>query len=395
MEKREIIIGRIALVLMLVSVLVTGCGSTSYSDVYDTAAEYASGAADTASKAMDSFADNAGRIYDEAADSAEAIYEDFEEAASYEAPSYEEAEAVEAYDGDYEGGYNTSASPEEGETGVKKTADTSDKVVLDSEKIVYYADINMSSKNCETARKQIKDAAEKYGALIQEENYYENDISWYTSDSERGGRRNYYVELRVPSDNYNALISEAGNMDAVVNNVNTSAQNITRQYYDTQAEIDSLEDEMKQLKAIMKEAKKVEDVLYIQDRITEIQTRINSDKSQISRMNTDIAYSYVNITLQEVMIYKEPEPEPDMTYEQKLMRNFYNSLVEFEEFCYDFVLYFVRNWIKILAAILILIIIISIFRGGRSKREIRREVKRQYKEKKREEKRLRKEEKKA
>ena len=148
---------------------------------------------------------------------------------------------------------------------------------------------------------------------------------------------------------------------------------------------------MKQLKAIMKEANRVEDVLSIQDRITEVQTRINRDKSDISRMNTDIAYSYVNISLQEVMAYKEPEPEPDMTYEQKLMRNFYNSLVEFEEFCYDLGLFVVRNWIKIIFWIVVIIIVISIFKGGRAKREIRREVKRQYREKKKEEKRLKKE----
>ena len=397
MEKREIIIGKIALVLMMAAVLVTGCGSDSYSAAYDTAADYASEAVNTASKAAGSFADNAGRLYDEAAASAETIYEDFEEAAAYESGAYDKAEAPEAeesyenYNEDTDAGYGLSEGDSAGAGEPKKTADTSDEVLLDAEKIVYHADISISSKDFDKSRNQIKAAAEKYGALIQSENYYENDISWYTRGDERNGRRNYYVELRVPSKNYEALLSETGNIEGVVNNVNTSAQNITRQYSDTKAEIESLEEEMKQLKAIMKEANRVEDVLSIQDRITEVQTRINRDKSDISRMNTDIAYSYVNISLQEVMAYKEPEPEPDMTYEQKLMRNFYNSLVEFEEFCYDFGLFVVRNWIKIIFWIVVIIIVISIIRGGKGKREIRREVKRQYREKKKEEKRLKKE----
>ncbi len=385
MEKWEIFIGKIALVLMLTAVLVTGCGSDSYSAAFDSAADYAS-------EAVDMMADNAGRIYEDAAESAAGIYEDFEAAAAYEskstaAPDSEES-YEENYDEEYDGGYGISGTEDESS---KKVADTSDGVLLDAEKIVYHADISMSSKNFEKARKQIKDVAEKYGALVQSENFYENDIGWYTKGEERTARRNYYVELRVPSNNYDALIKEAGSIDGVINSVSTSAQNITRQYSDTKAEIASLEEEMQQLKAMMKEATKVEYVLYIQDRITEIQTRINQDKSNISRMDTDIAYSYVNITLQEVMLYKEPEPEPDMTYEQKLMRNFYNSLVEFEEFCYDFVLFVVRNWIKIIFWIIVIIIVISIFRGGRDKREIRREVKKQYREKKKEEKRQKKE----
>jgi len=389
MEKWEIFIGKTALILMLAAVCLTGCGSGSYADTAGSVADYAA-------DAVDMVRENAGSLYEEAAESAADIKGDFEEAAAYEAKSSAaeapvEEEYVEGSDEAYDGGYGVSDSEEKEDE--KKAEDSSGEVLLDAEKIVYHADISMSSRNFERARKQIRDAADKYGALIQSENYYEGDTGWYSRGEERTGKRNYYVELRVPSKNYDALVKETGNIDGVVNSVNTSAQNITRQYSDTKAEIESLEEEKKQLKSIMKDAKKVEDVLYIQDRITEIQTRINRDKSDISRMDTDIAYSYVNITLSEVMIYKEPEPEPDMTYEQKLMLNFYNSLVEFQEFCYDFVLYVVRNWIKILAWIIVIVIIVSVIRSGKGKREIRREVKRQYREKKKEERRLKREEK--
>ena len=384
MKKRENIFGKLLLILMIASVLITGCGSSGLnsaeavvSDAFYSAKNAAQGAYEGAQKAAGYAADTANEWYDEAVDTAESFYE---------GPVAEEAANDEGYEG-YDQGTGD---------GIKAVASAGNEVVLDSEKIVYHADISVSSKNFDHAREQIKEAAEKYGAVLQTENYNENDIGWYMRGDESGSnRRYYYVEYRVPTQNYNDMLSETGNMDAVVNYIDTSAVNITQQYSDVEAEIEALEAELKQLKDIMKDAKKVEDVLYIQERITEVLSALNRNKSNLKRMDTDVAYSYVNISLQEVAAYKEPEPSPNLTYEEKLMKNFYNSIIEFENFCYDFVLYAVRNWIKILAVIIILIIVISIFRGGKDKRAIRKEVKKQYKENKKEEKRLRKEAEKA
>ncbi len=364
MNRNEMIFGKLLPALMLVTVFATGCGSSvsemaerATEAVYDAAEDVAgmgaAKAAAPAAKESGGYAAN-DAMYDTAAEEA---YEEEPESAGSGA-DYNEADIT-----------------------TVGTAD--DKPVLDADKIVYYADINLSSKHFDNAREQIGQLADKYGAILENENYNEGDIGWYTRGDEGGSnRRYYYVEYRVPAENYKALLSEAYDLDAVVSNLNRSAQNITRSYYDTKAEIDSLETEMEQLEEIMKDAKKIEDVLYIQERITEVRTRLNSCRSNISRMDTDVAYSYVNVSLQEVKEYKEPEPAADLPFEQQLVESFNNSIIEFYKFCDDAAIYIARNWIKILAWLVVILIVIAIIRGGGARRYARRELKREYKEKK-------------
>ncbi|MCR5650512.1 MAG: DUF4349 domain-containing protein [Lachnospiraceae bacterium] len=365
MNKNDLIFGKLLPALMLVTVLVTGCGGA---------------AADMAERASEAAYDVASDLADMG--SAKMAAPMAKASGGYAANDMAfEAEAEEAYygeeydDGGYEDGYD--------ESDISTIGSTGDSPVLDADKIVYYADINLSSKHFDNARNQIDELAEKYGAILENENYNEGDIGWYTRGDENGSnRRYYYAEYRVPAENYKALLSEAYDLDAVVSNLNRSARNITRSYYDTKAEIESLETEMEQLEEIMKDARKIEDVLYIQERITEVRTQLNRCKSDISRMDTDVAYSYVNISLQEVKEYKEPEPPADLPFEQQLWQSFNNSIIEFYDFCDKAAIYIARNWIKILAWLVVILIILCIIRGGGARRYARRELKREYKEKK-------------
>ena len=351
--------GKLLPAIMLVTVFVTGCGS-----------------------AMGSVAEKASEVaYEAASDLAD--YGSMNDAApvakaarGYAAENMEFDAVEEASDGGYE-------EPAYTEDDITTVGSTEDTPVLDADKIVYYADISLSSKHFENARDQIGKLADKYGAILENENYSEGDIDWYTRGDEDGSkRRNYYVVYRVPAENYKALLSEAYDLDAVVSSLNRNAQNITRSYYDTKAEIESLETEMEQLEDIMKDAKKIEDVLYIQERITEVRTQLNRNKSELQRMDMDVAYSYVNISLQEVKEYKEPEPPADLPFDQQVMQSFNNSIIEFYQFCDDATIFIARNWIKILAWLVVILIIISIIRGGGARRYARRELKREYKEKK-------------
>ncbi len=324
-------------------------------------------------------------------------------AKGYDAPAYEEAAASAAYDtADYEDGFSSYAggsyermadempeemneestaaesapSTEEG----KLVASNSD-VLLDSEKIVYYADIAMSSIHFDEALKQIREAGEKYGALIQSENFTEGDNSWYIYGTGTRRGRTYYVEYRVPAKNYRDLLDSTGDMDAVVDSRNTSAQNITQQYSDLKAEIASLEAEKKQLEEIMKEAVKVSDVLEIQERITQIQTELNQDNSNIRRMDTDVSYSYVNINLKEVSVYEEKEDPPEATFSERITKNFAASIQELKEFFKGLVLFLVRNWIHLIVLAIIIIVAVALIKRGNKKSAEKREKMRIEREK--------------
>ncbi len=324
------------------AILMAGCGSSSSYGAKEAAGAYAPmedfEAEEASAAAVDSYYDEGFSSYD---------------TADREAPTAEEAS-------------------EEPDSGAKTVASTSN-VALDSEKIVYYADISMSSINFEHALEQIREAGEKNGALIQSENFSEGDTNWYVTGGSRSGGRTYYVEYRVPAKNYRTLLDATGDMDAVVDSKSTSAQNITQQYSDMKAEIESLEAEKKQLQEIMDKATRVQDVLDIQERITALQTELNRDNSDIRRMDTDVSYSYVNINLREVRIYEEKEAPPEATFGERIINNFTASIVEVGEFFKALILFLVRNWLHlIILAALILVIVKIVRRVNKKNAEKRR-----------------------
>lgn len=251
------------------------------------------------------------------------------------------------------------------------TVTDSKPAALNADKIVYTADISMSTKEFDKAVKQLKAITKKYGAIVQSENYSEGDTDWYTNGNgtRNAGSRSYYVSLRVPSKNYNTMLDATGSMNAVTDSRNSNAENISQQYSDTQAQISSLKAELVQLNGIMQKATKVQDILDIQQRITEVQTQLDQAQSDMDRMDTDVAYSYVNVTLNEVAEYSDKPDSSDISFGRKIINNFVKSLADFAEFCRNLVLFLALNWIKIVILAAVVFIIVRIRRTVRKKKK--------------------------
>ena len=64
---------------------------------------------------------------------------------------------------------------------------------------------------------------------------------------------------------------------------------------------------MERLEIMMSQATEIEDMITINQAITELQSEINSLTTYIRTMDSDVAYSYVTMSLREVLEYSEVE----------------------------------------------------------------------------------------
>lgn len=300
--------------------------------------------------------------------------------ASYEADSARSAEpaAGTAYMADsamYEEAAMDNGDISTGDTTPKE--ESTGKIELSEEKIVYTANVSISTKKFEESVSASKALAKKYGAIIQSERYSDNDTSWYRYgyDHRRGSSRHYYVSLRIPSPNYDAFLNATGDIEGVIDEKSSSAENISQEYYDTTEVIASYEEELARLKELMGQATEMSDILELEQRITEVQTSLNQQRSNLRRMDTDVAYSYVNLDIDEVAVY-EKEQIKEETYAEKLVSAFVESISEFRIVVGNIVLWVVRHWALLLLIIIIVMIIIKIRgKGPRPPRMSRKEKK--------------------
>lgn len=157
-------------------------------------------------------------------------------------------------------------------------------------KIIYNAELELESKAFDDARAALLDEAARVGGYIQSSNA--------GGSAEKGTRWANYT-LRIPADRYTAFLQAA---EGAANLVRKSedTQDVTAQYVDVQARLDSLNAQHARLLELMTQAEKLEDILAIQNQLTEVEYQLDSYTAQLRTYDDLVDYSTVTVYLSEV-----------------------------------------------------------------------------------------------
>ena len=157
-------------------------------------------------------------------------------------------------------------------------------------KIVYTASMRMESTRFDDARAALLAAVEDCGGYLE---------STDQSGSAKEGSRWASYTVRVPTVKYTAFLEQAGQAGSVLN-LNESAQDITLEYVDVQARLESLESKKARLEALADKAETTADLLEIENQLTEVQYQLESYTRQMQVMDNQVDYCTVDISLREV-----------------------------------------------------------------------------------------------
>ena len=114
--------------------------------------------------------------------------------------------------------------------------------------------------------------------------------------------------LRIPKANADAFIesvSQGGN----VTHQSENMEDVTLKYVDINSRKESLKTEYKRLEDLLEQAADVEELIYIESRMSEVRYEIESIESQLRTYDNLVDYSTIHLTINEVREYTEPEPE--------------------------------------------------------------------------------------
>lgn len=172
------------------------------------------------------------------------------------------------------------------------------------EKLVYTCNMEIETTEYKKTLSAIKKNIKKYNGIIDYQNEMDDANDWYYSDYRKTtGTMTCNMKIRIPSKDYQAFLNSLeGN--GKIKSKSMNVENISRSYYDTKAVIESLEIQEQRLLHMMKEAKSIKDMIAVEERLTEVQGEMNRNKTALSVMDTDVAYSTVNLNVTEVLEYK-------------------------------------------------------------------------------------------
>lgn len=225
------------------------------------------------------------------------------------------------YEEDYQKDQSqTTESGDQGETGnqaetsdqklVDGTTDTNgNKIKLVEEKLVYRCQLDIETKNYAEDKENLMRLISEYEGIIQNSNEYDSDDYWYSSDHVKTrGTKTLNLQVRIPSEKYKEFIGTVGTIGKVKRN-SQQVDNISYDYYNTQADIEQLKIQEQRLLEMMEQAYTIEDMITVEDRLSEVQNELSKLQTKLVGLDTDVAYSYVDIELEEVFEYSATEVE--------------------------------------------------------------------------------------
>ncbi|MBO6092825.1 MAG: DUF4349 domain-containing protein [Oscillospiraceae bacterium] len=303
------------------------------------------------------------------------------ETAAYQANNYamydynEEAVAMESY-----GGFAPAPMPASGVAGntAAKTdgngsdtskGDNSDD--LNPEKIIYSGDATVETTEFDATVSALEAMIDSYGGWVETSSVNGAKYSSISRGSKTNRSASYTV--RVPNEKFNGMMSELSSLGNIPYS-HIYTENVTAQYYDTQARLQTYQAQEKRLMELLDKAETVSDVIEIENELTEVRYRIESLQTSLRGWDRRVSWSTIYLTINEVSEYT---PTKTKTYGEKISEAFQYGIENLGEVFVGFV-----EALPVLLFLLVLLIaLIAIIRAiffnpkRREKRRARKEAK--------------------
>lgn len=164
----------------------------------------------------------------------------------------------------------------------------------DSQKIIYTAYLEIETTSFEENRQNILDKLAACGGYVQS-----SSMSGGLNSDGTSRRRYMSLVLRVPAGRYAEFLQADGFGNVVHRSEDT--EEVTEVYADIEARLASLEAQKSRLLELMDEAGSLEDLLAVEQRLSEVVYEIESYSSQKKLYDNRLSYCTVEISLNEVV----------------------------------------------------------------------------------------------
>ena len=279
----------------------------------------------------------------------------------------ESAPAAESYEG--AGSYATAdAAYEEYDEAVEESSGPSptDEVTEDNAKksgtkIIRNASISIKVDDLNGFSEDLKQTVGKYNGYVESSdvNDYDSDYSEY---------RYGYFTVRIPAeklDDFLNIVEGKGKVTAK----NETVEDVTLQYVDLEAHIDTYEAERDSLMELLDKAETVEDILSIRSELNDINYELDSLQRQLKAMENKVSYSTVTVNATE----SRSVGGGKQSFVSRFLERFGNEMSDGLEMASDFLIFIItRIPLFILLGLFIFAIVkivMAIIRSAKKTRE--------------------------
>lgn len=245
------------------------------------------------------------------------------------------------------GSYNSGS--ESGQNATTQTNDTSE--ADHGRKLIRNVNVNMQTLEFDALFEGIKTKISALGGYIENSSVYNGSYSSYSM-------RNANITARIPQTRLDEFLNTAF-VNATITNMSESTEDITLRYSDIESKVASLRVEQERLMELLEKAESVEDLITIEERLSEVRYEIESYQSSLKNYDNQVTYSTVWIYIDEV---KNITPPVKATFGERIRTGWQKNTAELGEDIEDFFVWLITNFLEIILTIAIIFVAIVVLK---------------------------------
>jgi Domain of unknown function (DUF4349) len=157
-------------------------------------------------------------------------------------------------------------------------------------KLIRNGQLEFETKDVKNTKTEIEKICKELNAYIssESENNYENRLT-------------YNQMIRVPADQFDALIARIEPLAIKIENKNINTEDVTEQFMDVEIRLQTKKELEARYREILKQAKTVEEIVSIESQIANVRSEIESMEGRLKYLKNQVAFSTLNVTYYETI----------------------------------------------------------------------------------------------
>ena len=234
------------------------------------------------------------------------------------------------------------------------------------DKIIYSGSANVETVRFDETIDQIYAMIERFQGFL--ESAYVTGRDYNSQYYDRSSYRNAQFVIRVPREQFSAMRSDLDALGSVTYS-SINAENISTAYRDTESRLNAYRVEESRLLEMLKQAEYVEDMLNIEDRLSNVRYQIESLTTTLTNWDSKVNYSTLSLSVQEVKELTVEKPIA-RTFGEDLREGIQSSLDWLAQAGKDIVLFIVSALpLLVIPAVLVVVIVLLVRSSQRKKRK--------------------------
>ena len=236
--------------------------------------------------------------------------------------------------------------------GGEKAESISDSAAQTNRKLIKTVNMDVETREFDSLMEAIQTQVKTLEGYIESMNTY-NGSTYYGYHS----TRNADMTIRIPATQLESFLNAISGISNVVRRSDNVAD-ITLTYVDLESHKTALETEQTRLLELLERAETIEDIITIEERLSNIRYQIESMGSQLRTYDNKVDYSTVYLNIDEVEVLT---PVQEETTWERISGGFVDSLKNIGNAVVEFVIWFVIHLpYLILWAVIVIIIVVVI-----------------------------------